>query len=114
MTGPVNAGTNRGVLAPLARRRRIQRVLDDLCAVRGGASVDAPLLDGSWELVYSTAEPFRCCSAMLLLICNEVHGRLHSKLCSTLHVCHMQCRRMPCMSHIAVALRNLVTRKAQI
>jgi hypothetical protein len=60
---PRNAGTNRGAIAPLARRRRIQRALEDLAALKPVVDVCASeprLLDGDWELLYSTVEPFRC------------------------------------------------------
>jgi PAP_fibrillin len=63
LSGAFVAGTDRGVCASLLRHRQIQRLIDSLAALspcRDVLDSRKALLDGTWELLYSTAEPFRC------------------------------------------------------
>lgn len=69
-----HAGTNRGAIATLAQRRRIQRTIDDLAQlneVQDLSQARPPLIDGDWELLYSTAEVFRCA---------HLRAKLHTRM----------------------------------
>jgi PAP_fibrillin len=74
LSGALIAGTDRGVCASLLRHRQIQQLIDSLAALnpcRDAFESGKALLDGTWELLYSTAEPFRC--ALLPATAQSMH-----------------------------------------
>jgi hypothetical protein len=72
----LDAGTNRGSLANLPRHRKIWRLLEELQAMNPTTDAfegsPAPL-DGSWELLYSSAESFRRASPHVCMQFNCLH-----------------------------------------
>lgn len=73
------AGTNRGTLANLPRHRKIWRLLQDLQVknpTEDAFEGSPAALDGPWELLYSSAESFRCESMTLLVVLSAFQSEI--------------------------------------
>lgn len=65
LTSQPSAGTDRGASATLLRHRQVARLTQELAELNpttDAFSGHGSKINGSWELVYTTAETFRCAS----------------------------------------------------